>query len=218
MSTPRYFRDFPNVQYAVKVNKAGQPKYISIKDYFHLLVPRDDIFREETLYSKYLVHDGQRPDEISYAVYGDEQFYWVILQINQITDYYTQWPLQEAELNTYVLRKYGGSAGAGAVHHWETVKTFDEATPPNLVLQGGLEVPENFIYYYPTIPGENQRLSTTPVSVSNYQYERDLNEKKAEISILNPRYIYDYAREVKTYAKNLDITISFTDSDVLAIS
>ena len=57
MSTPRYFSNFPNIQYALKVNKAGQPKFINIKDYFHLLTPRDDIFREETLYNKYIIHD-----------------------------------------------------------------------------------------------------------------------------------------------------------------
>jgi hypothetical protein len=50
MSTPKYFRNFPNIQYAVSANKAGIPTYINIKDYFKLLKVRDDIFREETLY------------------------------------------------------------------------------------------------------------------------------------------------------------------------
>ena len=212
MSTPKYFSQFPNIQYALKVNKAGQPTFINIKDYFHLLTPRDDIFREETLYNKYVVHDGERPDEISYSVYGEERFYWVILQINQITDYFNQWPLSEVELTAYVYKKYGGAAGAGATHHFETVPVYDQATPPNKMLEGGLVVPQNFIFRYPPTPGSDVRLSSTPVSVSNFQYERDLNDKKAEISILNPRYIYDYAREVKTYANNLGIQISFENT------
>jgi len=209
MSKPRYFSNFPNNQYALKVNKAGQSKFIEIKDYFHLLTPRDDIFREETLYTLYTVQDGERPDEISYKVYGDEKYYWVVLQINQITDYYNQWTLSEEELRVFVYKKYGGADGAGATHHWETVPTYDESTPPNLMLPGGLTVPKNFIYYYPPTPGATQRLSTTPVSVSNYAYERDLNDKKAQISILDPKYIYDYVREVMSYAKNLDPSISF---------
>ena len=28
------------------------------------------------------------PDQISYEQYGDEQYYWIILQINEIIDFY----------------------------------------------------------------------------------------------------------------------------------
>ena len=215
MSTPKYFRNFPNIQYAVSANKAGIPTYINIKDYFKLLKVRDDIFREETLYTPYTIHNGQRPDQISKAVYGDEQFYWVILQVNEITNYYTEWPLSELERTEFVYEKYGGATGAGEIHHWQTMDTYDQSTPPNLVLPGQLEVPSTFTFSYSAEPGSNVRLSTTPYSVSNFEYERDLNEKKSQINLLDKKYIYDYQREVRKYAENLDPSISFVDiSDV----
>ena len=215
MSTPKYFRNFPNIQYAVSANKAGIPTYINIKDYFKLLKVRDDIFREETLYTPYTIHNGQRPDQISKAVYGDEQFYWVILQVNEITNYYTEWPLSELELTEFVYEKYGGATGAGEIHHWQTMDTYDQSTPPNLVLPGQLEVPSTFTFSYSAEPGSNVRLSATPYSVSNFEYERDLNEKKSQINLLDKKYIYDYQREVRKYAENLDPSISFVDiSDV----
>ena len=37
MSTPTYFSNFPDIDYALKMNKAGIVDYITIKDYFHLL-------------------------------------------------------------------------------------------------------------------------------------------------------------------------------------
>ena len=212
MSTPKYFQYFPNIQYALSVDKAGKPNYINIKDYFHLLKVRDDIFREETLYTTYTVQDGERPDEISYKFYNDEQYYWIVLQINEITDYYTQWPLSQKELTEFTYKKYGGAPGAGRTHHFETVETFDEATPPNLVLPGGLKVPQNFVFTYPTTPGAFTYKTSRPVSISNYQYELQLNDAKAEIFIMDKKYIYDYDREVRTYAKNLEPTVSFTDA------
>tara|TARA_R110002012_G_scaffold160299_2_gene322040 strand:- start:10 stop:675 length:666 start_codon:yes stop_codon:yes gene_type:complete len=215
MSTPTYFRNFPNIQYAVSANKAGITTHINIKDYFNLLKVREDIFREETLYAPYTIHNGQRPEQISQAVYGDEQFYWVILQINEITDYYNQWPLSELELTEYVYEKYGGASKAGEIHHWQTMETYDQSTPPNLVLPGQLRVPSTFIYSYPTTPGSNVTLTTQPYSVSNFDYERDLNEKKSQINILDKKYIYDYEREVRKYAENLNPSASFVDiSDV----
>ena len=215
MSTPKYFRYFPNLQYALSANKAGIPTNINIKDYFHLLKIRDDIFREETMYSPYTVKNGERPEQISKSVYGDEQFYWIVLQVNNIVNYYEEWPLSENELTEFVYEKYGGALGAAEIHHWQTQETYDQAEPPNLVLPGQLQVPQTYTYSYPAKPGSNVTLTTRPYSVTNYDYERDLNEKKSQIDILDPQYVYDYDREVRKYAENLVPGISFVDiSDV----
>ena len=214
MATPRYFREFPDNQYALSVNKAGKPNFISIKDYFHLLVPRSDVFRIDTLYDPYVVKDGERPDEISYKKYGDEQFYWVILQINNIYNYYEQWPLSENELSEFCINKYGSVAASQQVKRYETVETYDEDSPANLVLPGQLVVPESFIFYYHSTPGSSITLSSRPVPLSNYMYERQVNDKKSQIIILNKDYIYYYEREVRNYAKNLSPQISFVTESV----
>ena len=211
MATPKYFSNFPDIQYAISANKAGIPSYIAIKDYFHLLVPRDDTYREDTLYVEYIVENGQRPDQISYEEYGDEQYYWVILQINQITDYYNQWPLSQNELTEYIYNKYGGLVGAAQIHHWETVETFDDASTPNLVLPGGLVVPATFKYTYPQIPGETTYETSFPISVTNQQYEERLNDAKSAIFILDPQYLADYAREVRVYGRNIEPQRSYAD-------
>ena len=211
MATPRYFQFFPNIQYAVTANKAGIPNYINIKDYFHLALPRDDIYREETLYVDYVVRNGQRPDQISYEQYEDEQFYWVILQINNITDFYNQWPLSQQELTDFIANKYGGDLGSAQIHHWETVETYDDDTPKNLVLPGGLTVPADFKYSYPQIPGGTTYESSLPISVTNQQYEEALNEEKSSIFILDKRYINDYVRDVKNYGLNLNNQVSYID-------
>ena len=216
MSFPKYFRYFPNIQYSVSANKAGIPTNINIKDYFHLLKVRDDIFREETLYVPYTIQNGERPEQVSRKMYGDEQFYWIVLQVNDIVNYYEEWPLSEVELTEFVYEKYGGPAGAAEIHHYQTVETFDQATPPNLVLPGQLQVPENYVYSYTAEPGSTTILTTRPISVTNYDYERDLNEKKSQINILDKKYIYDYEREVRKYAENIIPTASFVDLSEVA--
>jgi len=201
MSFPKYFQQFPNLQYTIRANHAGVEDRIAIKDYFHLMKIREDIFAEDIFYTSYVIKNGQRPDQISYEVYGDEQYYWVILQVNGIVNYYDEWPLSQLELDEYILKKYGSDSKSGQVHHYETVETFD--SEDNLVLPGGLVVSSDFVYTYPTTPGATTSLTSFPVEKTNRQYEIDLNESKAEIVILNPRYIYDWEREVKKYANNL---------------
>lgn len=215
MATPKYFQQFPNIQYAISANKAGRPSRIAIKDYFNLLTVRDDIYREETLYNPYTVENGERPDQISYKVYGDEQFYWIILQINSVVDYYNQWPLSENELEAFILKKYNGFEGAGEIHHYETVEVRNEEN--DLLLPAGLRVDENYIFYYTAGPQQtNVTLSESkPIGITNREYERRLNIEKAQIYILDKKYVWNYSREVSTYGNNLEPLKSFVDiSDV----
>jgi hypothetical protein len=208
MTKPTYFSNFPNLEYAVSVNKAGHTTDISIKDYFRLLLPRDDIYKEDTLYTTYYVMDGERPDQISYKEYGDEQFYWVILQINGIIDYNNEWPLSSVELEKYILSKYVSWPKAKEVHHWETVET--KNSDGVVVLPKEMYVDEDFIYYYADSDGTI--LSSLPSAVTNYEYEERVNERKSHIQILNARYIDDYMRDIRNYAKSrLPSARSFVD-------
>lgn len=210
MSTPKYFSYLPDVQYALSANKAGQINYAAMKDFFRMAVVRDDVFKQDTLYTKYTVQNGERPDQISYEIYGDEQYYWIILQVNEITDYYNQWALSDKELDQYISKKYGTN-GASEIHHYETVDTYD--SEGNLVLPGGLQVPEDFSYTYPSEIGGTVYLSSTPLYVTNAKYEKAINDAKSEIFILQKKYLYDYVREFKNYGSTVEKQTSFISID-----
>jgi len=223
MATPKYFSNFPNIDYALKMNKAGIVDYITVKDYFHLLVTRDDIRAEKTIYSPYVIKNGERPDQIAYKEYGDEQYYWIILQVNEITDYYSEWPLSQYELDEYIIKKYG-LVGAEEVRHYETLEIKNEdgivivpgrgAPDPNRggLAQQGLRVPED---YTVTIDGKTYKGPNGPLPactpITNRQHEYDLNEDKGQIFILQKKYIKDYMFEIRRYIANLPKMKSVVD-------
>jgi hypothetical protein len=213
MTKPKYFHDFPDVRYAVSANAAGIPNYINIKDYFHLLKPRDDIFREETLYSDYVVKNGERPDQISKDFYGDEQYYWIILQINEITDYYNQWPLSQLELDEFITRKYQTTEESLKIHHYETPEVKD--VNGNVILNSGLSVNKNYQFKYRPDPSQGIVKTAYPSEVTNRQYEYILNRQKSVIQVLQPKYVFDYAREVQNYALRLPPQQSFDNLEAL---
>lgn len=211
MASPSYFSKFPDIDYAWKMNKAGLVEKIRIKDYFHLAVPRDDIFRSETIYSEYVVENGMRPDQVSYKVYGDEQYYWIILQVNEITDFYNQWPMSQLQLDDYLVGKYGSIEETEKIHHYETKDVFDE--DGNLVLPRGMQVPGDFNFRYPLRPGSLSNglanvASGAVFPVTNRKYEYDLNFEKSRIEILQSKYISDYVREVRQFASFLKSNVN----------
>ena len=213
MAKPDYFKYFPNIEYPVKLLKSGKTESVTIKDYFHLLLPRDDIFKEETLYEQYFVKNGQRPDQISYNLYGDEQYYWVILQINEITDYYSQWPLSQYELDEYILKKYGSDLVADEVRHYETQRVVDREG--NQLLPSGLKVSKDYKFTYKDEAGIIKIVDSVPVT--NRKYEYSLNEEKSEIFVLQSKFVGQYKREIKDFNRKFDSnivgTLSISDLD-----
>ena len=207
MSTPQYFQQLPNIRYAQTINKAGVANYVEMKDFFRLMRVRDDIFAEDTMYYEYVVQNGQRPEQISYELYGDERYYWMILQVNDITDYWNEWPLDQVELETFIKEKWGSKADDVAYYETPEVKN-DEGT---VLLEAGLVVPQSFIFYYYPDPDSNDiMLSAMPSAVTNRQDEVKKNDAKASINVIQKKYVYDLEREWNNYARRLTMGESAT--------
>lgn len=199
MTFPTYFDSVPNIKYAMQINKAGVGSYVELKDFWRLMRVRDNVFAEDTLYYEYNVNNGERPEQISFNEYGDERFYWTILQINDITDFWSQWPLDQVELETFINNKYGNQADE--ISHYVTQRVVDDAG--NVLLDSGLHVPEGFIFYYRPSITSNITLSSMATPVTYRQYEWAENDKKQNIQLIKPDMIYRLEREWTNYTRRL---------------
>jgi len=118
-----------------------------------------------TIFQYKLLKDGQRPEDVAQAEYGDPRLYWIILYINDIIDPYYDWLLTEDRLYEYVERKYT-TEKINAVHHY--------VTNSNSEFGEGIWVDFGTPFSSP---------------VTNLQYEQSVNEEKRKIKILKTRYI-----------------------------
>lgn len=138
-----------------------------------------------TLFNEYIVQNGERPEDISTQIYNNPFYNWTILIINDITDYYAQWPRSVRQLQEYVDNKYTNSAGT---KHYITTEVADDNG--NIICPAGKIVPQTFqVAYY---NGSTTVTANPTVSVSNYQYEEELNAKKEKIQIVRPEIIEDF--------------------------
>ena len=209
MSSPQYFKGVPNLKYAMQINKAGVGSFVELKDFFRLMRVRDDIFAEDTLYYEYNVTNGERPEQVSFNEYGDERFYWTILQVNDITDFWSQWPLDQVELEKYIDNKYGNQADE--VNHYATQRVVND--DGDVLLEAGLHVPENFVYYYKPNFDAEVTLSSFPVAVTNRQYEWAKNEEKESIQLIKPEKIYQVEREWVNYTRRVSRRLGTVQSE-----
>lgn len=194
-----YFREFPDLEYqSFLPNKNSSMDYVRVKNIFRRIKLREDFQNVVTLFNKYVIPDGIRPDNIAESLYGKSDYDWVVLISAGIINVRDEWPLSNRDIYFFAEKKYGTELNS--VRHYETTEVFD--SNKRLILPKGKIVDYNF-----TIPDPNNPLlSLNPVvGISNYEYEVNLNDKKRNIYLLKPQYLQQFLndfRDIMKYEKS----------------
>ena len=195
-----YFRELPNIQYPNFLeNSTGSLDYLTMKNIFLRGKLRDDLQNSFTVFQKYVVKDGQRPDQIAEEVYGSATYDWVVVITANIINFQNEWALSSQQLYDYVVDKYGLEQ-ANDVHHHETVEVKDNSG--RLIMPSGIIVAEDFTIPNPDIPTS---FLTPVIAISNFEYETRINDDKQLIYILRPIYLNEFVtdmRDIATYGFN----------------
>ena len=186
-----YFRELPDLEYQSPfADSNSSQNYVRAKNLFRRVKLRDDLQNIFTLFNKYQIPEGARPDIIAEEVYGKADYDWVVLLTAGIVNVRDEWPLSNRDLYTYVEQVYGDNLNA--IHHYETTEVKD--ANGRLILPKGKIVDSTF-----TIPDPNNYLATLNpvVGISNYEYETIKNEEKRSIYLLKPIYLQQYLNDMR---------------------
>lgn len=166
-----------------------------------------------SVYFNYTVREGETPDILADKVYGNPEAHWIILYANDIYDPQYDWPLDYKPFQNYIISKYGSIANAKtSIHHYEKVIEREESSSGTITVnryeinQANITINlsstlENVPYdTYNELPetgewitfnfgnGKSVRQKTYRNTVSNYDYEEELNNQKRLIKIINREY------------------------------
>jgi len=194
-----YFRELPNLEYqSFLSSRKGSDDYLLVKNIFRRVKLRDDLQNVFTIFNKYEIQEGARPDTVAEELYGSSQYDWVVLIGANIINVRNEWPLSDRDIYRYSEQLYGNDINA--VHHYETIEVKDSRG--RLILPAGKIVDSTFTIPDPNIPV--QTLNPV-VGISNYEYEVRKNDKKRDIYVLKPAYLQQVindTRKAMTYDKS----------------
>jgi hypothetical protein len=187
-----YFRELPNLEYQSPfVTRVSSQQYTLAKNLFRRVKLRDDLQNVFTIFDKYQIQDGDRPDTIAEKLYGKTDLDWVVLLSAGIVHLRDQWPLSDYQIYNYAENKYGNDLNA--VHHYETTQVLD--SQGRLVLPAGKTVSSNFSIQNPLNPAQQ----IYPIAgVTNYEYEAKKNEAKRGIYVLKNAYLQQYLNDMRS--------------------
>ena len=138
-----YFKNLPNIEYVNRFKGSKTNDEVTVaKNLFRRSKLRNDLESIFTTFDFYQVEENERPEQIAQKVYGDSGLDWVVRLVNNIQDYYSDWPLNNSELHNYLIEKYGDEDKLTEIHHYETVQTADAFG--RLLVPGGLEVDKSY--------------------------------------------------------------------------
>lgn len=196
-----YFRELPDVEYQSFLSDAiSSQDYLKVKNLFRRNKVRDDLQNVFTLFNKYEIVEGARPDTVAEDFYGKADLDWVVLMTAGIINVRDEWPLSNYQLYKYAENKYSVE-NLSDINYYETKEVKD--SNGRLILPAGKDVNEDFTLNY---SDNGSKVSVSGISVrrgvSNWEYETIKNNKKSSIFLLKQGYLQQFLndmREIMTY-------------------
>ena len=186
-----YFRELPELDYQSFLSDSdSSSNYLRVKNLFRRCKLRDDLQSVFTLFNKYEIVEGARPDTVAEELYGDAELDWVVLMTAGIINVRNEWPLSDRQIYNYSLEIYGTQLND--VHHYETREVKD--ANGRLILPKGKVVDSTF-----RIPNPDSYISTiSPINgISNYEYEVRKNDAKRSIFLLKESYLQQFLNDMR---------------------
>jgi len=198
-----YFRELPNLEYQNFLSDSvSSQSYLEVKNLFRRNKIRDDLQNIFTIFDKYEILEGARPDTVADEFYDNSELDWVVLITAGIINVRNEWPLSNRDLYNYTEEVYGTELNA--IHHYETKEIKDSNN--KLILPKGKHVDRDFsISYYEGDTYITPGLSSTVLGISNWEYETIQNNKKRSIFLLKRRYLQQFLndmRDIMIYQKS----------------
>lgn len=139
---------------------------------------------------EHLVAEGDRPEHVANLWYGDPTLDWLILLSNEIYDSQFEWTMDYYTFRNYMIEKYGSVEDAKTtVHHYEK-KVRDQTIDIDGLVHEELYLRVDLATYNAT-PAVDRR------SITQWEYEDDLNEQRRRIKIIDPAQIETIKEEYR---------------------
>ena len=170
-----YFANFPVIPY----DSVGNYDFKLVTNLLRRVAVRSKVKTNTLLFDTYDVNGGETPEMVADKLYDDPQLHWVILLVNNITDRYHQWPMNNNQFIAHINDKY---SNVDATHHYEISQVSGDTT-----------IKINI--------GTDNTGHSGATAITNFEYEESMEDKKRSIRLLDPSYVEIFVTEYEKLMK-----------------
>ena len=164
-----YFANFPLIPY----DNYGTGDFRLTPNILKRVAVRANVKTTTSLFDTYDVKEGETPELIADKLYGNPEFHWVVLMMNDVVDRYHQWPMSRRQFLAHLNDKY---TNVDAVHHYEISQS-----------SGDTNIKINI--------GTSNTDHPTATAITNREYEQERQDSLRKIRLLDADFIDDFVTE-----------------------
>jgi len=169
-----YFSKFPNIIY----DSVGAGEYKVVTHLLKRVAIHSKAISVAALFDTYDVKNGETPEMLADKYYGDSEYHWVILMVNNITDRYHQWPMNTRQFLAHIAERYDNM---NAIHHYEINQTSGDTTKKIDIGLANIDV--------------NGDTIADATLITNREYEELKQDEIRNIRLLDPTYLENFVED-----------------------
>jgi hypothetical protein len=176
-----YFSQFPAIVY----DSVGNGDYKVVTHLLKRVAIHSKAKSVAGLYDTYDVRNGETPEMIAHKYYDDAEYHWVILLVNNITDRYHQWPMNNRQFLAHLAERYDN---VDAVHHYEIYQKSGDTSVKINIGTSNIDVNGNTI--------------AAATLITNREYEEEKQDEIRKIRLLDPIYLEQFVKDFQRLISN----------------
>ena len=139
------------------------------------------------LFDTHDVRSGETPEMIAHKLYGDAEYHWVILLVNNITDRYHQWPMNNRAFFAHLADTYDN---VDATHHYEIYQDSGDTTVKINIGITNIDTDGNTI--------------ADATLITNREYEDAKQDEIRKIRLLDSTYLAQFVEEFENLVSDTE--------------
>lgn len=175
-----WFQKFPTMGY--DIDGSGEKQFAV--NILQRLKMRDILKKTWLIFYEYDVKDTDTPEILAYNLYGNANYYWIVMLANDMVDPVFDWPLTFDQMIETIRATYTTTQRDGLEYAHQTIHHYEDLD--------GYIIDE---YSYNRLPDVERK------KVSIYDWHFVENEKKRRIRLLDERFVDEIDKEADSLLK-----------------
>jgi hypothetical protein len=207
-----FFSQFPKTLYGFDFTSNSSIK--TVTNIFKRFRFNDSVLNNALAFYKYQCEDLDTPEIISFKVYGDVKYHWIITMVNQLDDPLFNLPLPRDSFERRLIKQYNYTSIANAyatIHHYilEVKQTLSEVDGATTVATTNTVVTlDQFDYTSNTITTNtinNPVTSNVTFYANNSNANSKITATLTTVSTYKPVYVYEHEELINETNREIKI-------------
>ena len=148
-----------------------------------------------SLFDTHDVRSGETPEMIAHKLYGEADYHWVVLLVNNITDRYHQWPMNNRAFFAHLADTYGDLDGLDTSDANNPIYRYGvDETHHYEIYQGSGDTTVKINIGLTNIDTDGNTIADATL-VTNREYEEAKQDEIRKIRLLDSEYLEQFVEE-----------------------